>query len=278
MEFIKNAKMGFVVKYLHDDKNQLWMKGKEIAQQLGYEGKGATNALKQHIPEEYRIRYEDLKIPCHQNNDTPTEDLKTTFITFPTGLSYLLGASKLEAGIKFRKWMYDDVMNSLWKTGRYELKPKKVTENHVMLITNEATLQEEVINFLRENKDKYHLKFVCAMGEMQDTEDKRITGWKMGYEKGMPDIIINNGTRNHAGLIIELKTPRGTGTLSNEQVEMIQKYRDDKYLVLVSNDYTKIILRLQRYFDRIRLPCRYCSHKFKTNTSRRNHVKYFHKK
>jgi len=194
-----------------------------------------------------------------------------------SGMYALIFGSKLEQARDFKHWITSEVLPSIRKNGQYELRPKYIRKNHELYITNEASLQKEIIDFLRKYEKKYHLKITTPLGELQDTSEKRIESYKMGYRRGQPDIIINNHSKHHCGLVIELKTPKGNGELKPSQIEVIKAYKDDGYKCIVSNDLCDIIKKLTLWFGNLRLKCKYCAHKFKTNESRRIHYKYFHR-
>lgn len=54
------------------------------------------------------------------------------------------------------------------------------------------------------------------LGGMHDPKPKRFDVSKKGYTGGQPDIIIINLHKRYSGFSIELKTPKGTGVLSNK--------------------------------------------------------------
>ena len=73
----------------------------------------------------------------------------------------------------------------------------------------ESDLQKAIVNYLR---SKYpSLYFTANLAELQDTDQKRINGYQMGYQKGTPDLFIFHRNRKYDGLAIEFKTPKGTG-------------------------------------------------------------------
>ena len=274
MEIIQNKQLGFSVNFLKDKNEQIWMKGKDLAQKLGYID--TKKAISEHIPEKYKCRFLDIQ---NKGGDSPPIDMKhpqTTMISFPVGVSYLLGACKLPLGDKFREWLYGDVINSLYKTGKYETKPIYIRKNHQLMITDEKSLQIEAVNFLREHQNKYHLNIIATLGENQDTPDKRYDSKCLGYTKGSPDIIVNNESIHHIGLIVEFKAPNGNGELSTEQIEIINRYKDDGFKLIVTNNILDFVKRVTIWFLHLRLRCKYCSHKFKSEHSRQKHYVHFH--
>ncbi len=60
-----------------------------------------------------------------------------------------------------------------------------------------------------------------------------------------------NRHKHFHGLAIELKTPVGTGTLSDKQATFLDKLIENKYKVIISNDYEEVIIKLHEYFKDI---------------------------
>jgi len=104
-------------------------------------------------------------------------------------------------------------------------------------ITNEYSLQLEVVKFLR----KTGLLFSCThTEEMLDNDIKRIESYKCGYTPGIPDLLIFNQNDTFNGLAIELKNPWGSGKLSNDQETVLNQFAEQNWLVLVCNDLVEI--------------------------------------
>ena len=67
---------------------------------------------------------------------------------------------------------------------------------------------------------------------------KRKKCFLLGYQAGTTDIIINNLHKNYSGFAIELKSPKGTGIISEAQKLMQEKYNLNGFKTLISNDYS----------------------------------------
>lgn len=52
------------------------------------------------------------------------------------------------------------------------------------------------------------------MGELQDTDAKRLDAWSKGYMKGQPDLLVLNRHWKYCGLAIEFKSPKAYGDLA----------------------------------------------------------------
>ena len=102
-------------------------------------------------------------------------------------------------------------------------------------IENENDLHIKVVSFLK--KRFSHCIFVAALGENQDISIKRIDSFNKGYMKGTPDLIINNLHKYYTGFAIEFKTPKGYGSLSNEQSNILFHYQLNGFKTLLSDDY-----------------------------------------
>ena len=95
---------------------------------------------------------------------------------------------------------------------------------------------------------------------------------------GSPDLIINNLHKHFTGFAIVFKNPKGNGVLSDDQSKMLQRHQKNDFKTLVSNDYDYIIEQLIEYFRDIRIKCSYCSRKYISSLSIKNHITSFHKK
>ena len=100
---------------------------------------------------------------------------------------------------------------------------------------------------------------VAGLGENQDTKQKRINSWKKGYMKGQPDIMIMNNHMRYNGLCIEFKSPTNHYQISNAQLDMKKRFKENGFRFVISSDYDKIIRVLNNYMGRIRVPCQNCS-------------------
>ena len=151
----------------------------------------------------------------------------------------------------------------------------KYSDSLTFKIENETDLHNKVVSFL---KKRYpNSIFTPTLGENQDIINKRIESHKKGYLRGSPDLIFNNLRKNYTGSSIEFKNPNGKGVLSYDQSNMLRQYQNNGFKTLVSNDYDFIIEQLIEYFRDVRIKCSYCSRKFISSQSLKNHIKSFHK-
>ena len=142
-------------------------------------------------------------------------------------------------------------------------------------IEDEYDLHTKVVQFIRRFYPE--ILMTAGLGENQDTKDKRIKSFKKGYTKGQPDLIIQNLHKHYNGLCIEFKTPQCSGIITDQQKELIDRYEENGYKCIVSNDYDLIIKELNDYMHDIRIRCKYCRRKFISKNTLFRHVKYFHR-
>jgi len=121
-----------------------------------------------------------------------------TFLKEP-GLYKLIMRSDKKEAVNFQSWICEDVLPELRKTGEYKMNhkySKKLTFN----IQNEDDLHSKVVQFIK--KRFPNSLFTTTLGEMQDTSQKRLKAWRMGYLAGSPDLVINNLNKKYTGFAI----------------------------------------------------------------------------
>ena len=249
--------------------DELYFKAKDVAAALGYLKE--RNAIREHVSETYKKRLCDLGGPHFRAGSNEPEN--TVYVSEP-GLYELIFSSKLPAAVEFRKWVFEDVLPQIRKAGRYELK-KDIRAVTCFKIENELDLHKKVIDYIR----RFHnnLILVVGLGENQDTAGKRIQSWQKGYQKGQPDVIVQNAHKYYNGFCLELKTPKGNGELSEAQKETLERYGQQNYLTLVSHDYDEIVDVLKEYCRGLRIPCPRCPRRFKSEETLAGHLKVIHR-
>ena len=266
-------------------------KGRDIANALGYEN--PLKAIRMHVDPDNKMPIDELLTVSKgvSNSDTPSKGgpksgppseinyQRSTIYVNESGLYTLIFTSKLKSAKIFMKWVTSEVLPSIRKTGSYVMPidvGHKFNNALTFKIENENDLHIKVVSFLK--KRFPHSIFVTSLGENQDTSIKRIDSFNKGYMKGTPDLIINNLHRYHTSFAIEFKTPKGYGTLSKEQSNILFHYQLNGFKTLVSNDYDRIVEELLVHFRDVRVKCSFCPRRFISSQSLRNHIKFFHKR
>lgn len=124
-----------------------------------------------------------------------------------------------------------------------------ISNNNQVNINTEHDLHKRVIAWIR----RFHPQLIAipGLGELQTTDGARIQAWQKGYVRGTCDIMILNNHKEHRGLCIELKTPKGSGKLSEAQEQFLHRMRANKFMVLVSNDYDEVVYEIGKYATKV---------------------------
>ena len=299
----ENKELGIKIKSYIDKQQNIWFRGKDVAVILGYRdtddavrrhvsienkmtqflqpkcspGKtpGQQNGTKVKCsPGKTPGQQNNTKVKCspisktgqqnntrgpktgRQQNDTRGKYCK--FINEP-GLYELVFSSKLEFAKKFRQWVFNTVLPSIRKYGQYKMFDSPW--NKMIMIGNETDLHYKVVQLIRNYYPDSIL--VAGLGENQDTEDKRLDSYKKGYQRGQPDLMILNYHKDFKGLCIEFKSPTNNYSVSESQLKMKEKYSNNNYAFILSNDYDKISKLIHKYFAGVRIPCEYCTKAFR---------------
>ena len=275
----RNKELGIeLTSFIYKQQN-VWFKGNDVTQILGY--KDCENALKRHVSVENKII--QLIQPKRGGGETPPQQNDTiyttknvekrgggetppqvqqgrwyTFINEP-GFYELVFSSKLEFAKKFRQWVFTTVLPSIRKYGQYKMFDSPW--NKMIMIGNETDLHYKVVQLIRNYYPDSIL--VAGLGEKQDTEDKRLDSYKKGYTRGQPDLMMLDYHKDYKGLCIEFKSPNNNYYVSESQLKMKEKYCDNDYAFILSNDYDKISKLIHKYMAGVRILCKYCTKAFR---------------
>jgi len=253
----ENLELNLSISAYTDAEHNVWFNAKSVCTILGYVD--TDQSIRRRVCEE------DKK-SCPVK--TTGQVHHTTFIN-ESGLYTLIFSSKLKAAKAFKRWVTNEVLPSIRKHGYYS------SNNNMKMfkIQNEYDLHTKVVSYIR----RFHpyLLIVAGLGENQDSSSKRINSYKKGYMKGQPDLIINNYHKKYWGFCIEFKTPTEKGILSANQENLLDRYEDNGFKCVVSNDYDLIIKELNTYCEDIRVLCVYCCRKFRSG--RTLSELYFHR-
>ena len=243
----KNEELGIELKSFIDYKQNIWFLGKDVAKILGYSD--TNQAITKHVDEEDR----------YKGAVETTGGLQQSFFINESGFYSLLLSSKLETAKKFKHWVTSQILPSIRKFGYYKLFDNP--NNKMFEIENEMDLHCKVVELIRNFYPNALL--VLGLGENQDTPDKRINSWKKGYMRGQPDLMVLNYHKDYKGLCIEFKSPTNNYSVTESQIKMKEKYCNNEYAFILSNDYDKISKLVHKYFAGVRIPCEYCTKAFR---------------
>ena len=251
----KNEELGIEINSYIDKQQNIWFRGKDVAEILGYSN--LRKAIWNHVDNE------DKKLICWrtQNGGGNNSDLRGKYFTFinESGFYSLVFSSKLETAKKFKRWITSEVLPSIRKYGQYKLFDSPW--NKMIMISNERDLHYKVVQLIRNYYPDSIL--VAGLGENQDTEDKRLDSYKKGYQRGTPDLMVLNYHNYYKGLCIEFKSPTNNYEVSESQLKMKAQYCKNNYAFILSNDYDKISKLIRKYMAGVRIPCEYCTKAFR---------------
>ena len=257
----KNVNLGIEITSYIDKQQNVLFYGKEVAEILGY--KGTNQAIRKHVDKEDQRR-------CPVET---TGQVRWCIFLNESGFYSLVLSSKLETAKKFKRWITSEVLPSIRKHGQYKLFDSPW--NKMIMISNEKELHYKVVDLIR---NYYPDSLIVAeLGENQDTEEKRLDSYKKGYQRGQPDIMVLNYHKDYNGLCIELKSPTNNYEVSKSQLKMNEKYKNNNYAFILSNDYDKISKLLHKYMAGVRIPCEFCVKKFHKMKTLDTHYRVFHR-
>ena len=260
-KYYKNDGLGIQLKSFIDSRQNVWFLGKDVAKILGYSD--TNKAIRKHVDEEDK----------YKGAAKTAGGLQQTFYINESGFYSLVLSSKLETAKKFKRWVTSEVLPSIRKYGQYKMFDSPW--NKMIMISNEKELHYKVVQLIR----KYYPDaiLVAAMGENQDTEEKRLDSYRKGFQRGTPDLMILDYHRDYKGLCIEFKSPTNNYQVSESQLKMKEKYKKNDYAFLLSNDYDSICRKIHKYMEGVRIPCEYCVKVFCNKKTLSKHYKYFHR-
>ena len=264
-----NEDLGIEMTSYIDYKQNVWFRGKDVAEILGYSN--VREAIWNHVDSE------DKQLICRrtQNGDGNNSDLRGKYYTFinESGFYSLLLSSKSETAKKFKHWVTSQVLPSIRKFGYYKLFDNP--NNKMFKVENEMDLHCKVVHLIRNYYPNAIM--VAGLGENQDTPNKRIKSWKKGYMRGQPDLMLLNYHKDYNGLCIEFKSPTNNYQISDAQREMKERYKENCYKFILSNDYDYICMQLHKYMAGVRVPCKYCTKAFLNKETLEKHYKVIHR-
>ena len=160
---------------------------KDVALLLGYQN--TTLAIQNHVNDKYK----------HKGIDSLSLHPFTILIN-EFGLYELIFSSKMPIAIKFKEWIFEEVIPSIRKMGSYN----PVVRHNQFVILNENHLHCQVVKYIR----RYYpdVLMTATLGELQDTSFKRSKSYTQGYTSGSSDLLIFEPNHHHNMLAFEFKT------------------------------------------------------------------------
>ena len=263
----KSIDLGVEITSYIDKQQIIWFKGKDVAEILGYSN--TRNAICKYVESDDKKQLFTFHttVPKTSTVDknatvpkTSAVDKNGSMCTYinESGFYSLVLSSKLETAKKFKRWITSEVLPSIRKYGQYKM--FDAPWNKMIMISNEKELHYKVVQLIRNYYPDAIL--VTAMGENQDSEEKRLDSYRKGFMRGTPDLMILDYHRDYNGLCIEFKSPTNNYEVSESQIKMKDKYKKNNYAFLLSNDYDHISKQIHKYMTGVRIPCEYCSKAF----------------
>lgn len=176
---------GYDVTVFTDEQNELWWKAITIVKLIGYVGSSSDKIVRNYVSDCNKIVYSEL-LDNNPSKKTGLKilknDAKSVYINM-SGIFELLGKSKKKEAKKFQLWIYNDVLPTINKTGKYDMTTKKDIE----IVPNEEYHDWGLTNNLIEVKNK-RIIYLGAIGTVKcignDTETNVKEG-EMLYKYGI---------------------------------------------------------------------------------------------
>ena len=269
-----NKDLGIELSSFIDNKQNIWFRGKDVATILGYSD--TDKAIRRHVDEDDKYKGGVQTTAGQERKSCPAKtagQVRWCIFINESGFYSLLLSSKLETAKKFKHWVTSQVLPSIRKYGQYKMFDSPW--NKMIMIGNETDLHYKVVQLIRNYYPDSIL--VAGLGENQDTEEKRLDSYKKGYQRGQPDLMILDYHREYKGLCIEFKSPTNNYCVSESQIKMKEKYRNNGYAFILSNDYDKISKNIHKYMAGVRIPCKYCPKAFCSKKTLNKHYQVIHR-
>jgi len=226
-----------------------YFRAADVTAVLGY--KNSAKAIRTHVTDKYIKTLQQLieTAPDSSKTNVPNWNIhqnqsgRSPLYLKESGVYELAFQSAKQEAVRFREWLVEDVLPEIRKTGSY-------VRNAQMSLMCEKDLHYKVVDFIRKFFPESVL--VPGLGELQDTEPKRLDAWSKGYKAGQPDILLLNRTRKTSGLAVELKTPLCQRSPSPQQQAFLEALRKQKYETLLSNCYDDIVVKIIEYREAAR--------------------------
>ena len=81
-------------------------------------------------------------------------------------------------------------------------------------------------------------------------EEGTLKAYQLGFQKGMPDLIIFTPNNTYNMLVIELKNPWGTGEISTDQTKVLDMFEKEcRAFCCVLNSVEVFVEIVTKYVD-----------------------------
>jgi len=138
---MKNETLNCELIYIVDTDNEIWFRGKTVAQILGYTN--PAKSIRDHIDSDDKLK---LKALSRVNEMDPLKhNEKNTIFINESGLYSLILSSKLKMAKKFKRWVTKDVLPTIRKTGEYKVTTLTVPK-YKLNISDELNQLEKLIS------------------------------------------------------------------------------------------------------------------------------------
>ena len=188
----------------------IWFQAKTVANIL--KCKNTRKAIRDHVASEDKTTLNNRR--SRRNDSFPRRNNhKNDYAIYinESGLYSLILRSGMDKAKNFKRWVTKDDLQSIKKTGLYGYnhQPFKMLNFNIQ---SGYDLHKKMVNYIRNHHPKALLN--ASLGENQMNSDMRLRSYNMGYQKGSPDLIIQNLLKVYSGFAIEFKNPIGNGQLS----------------------------------------------------------------
>lgn len=232
------------LRIIKDNYEKLWFVGYDVAKILGY--KAPRNCLSRHVDFEDKKKVSEITTAPFQCSLK-----KNKIMINESGVYSLIFSSKLEEAKIFKRWLTVDLLPSIRKYGYYKIEKNEINNIKKLNIEKEYDLHKEIVNTI---KKYYDFIIIPGLGENQINKEMRINSYIKGYEAGQPDLIL---LYNDLKIALELKTPAGNGIVSISQLRYLEKLKKNNFHIIISNDYTDIIMKLNTLYMNYKYDIRY---------------------
>ena len=158
----KNEDLGFELKSYIDKQQNVWFKGKDVAEILGYSK--TRDALSRHVDSEDKQQIFTSHTSVHKTWTVPPSGSMCTYIN-ESGFYSLVLSSKLETAKNVKKFVTSEVLPCIRKFGYYKVFDNP--NNKMFKIENEMDLHSKVVQLIRNFYPEAIM--VPGIGENQDT-------------------------------------------------------------------------------------------------------------